>query len=352
MRSITVAGSRRSIAAARCALALLVLALMPDVPSAISADAPGAEAVAEVNGDAITVKDLERALGAKLSNLEEQIYSLKRQALEALIADRLLTQEAARRGISVSALVDTEVTAKVEPVADADVDAAYQAYKARLPGSEAAGRVQMRALLKQQKTAARRAAFVSSLREQGNVAVRLQPPAIVRVAVSTDGAPVRGAAEAPVTIVEFSDYHCPFCKRAQATIKQLLERYPGKIRHVYRDFPVDGLHPQARRAAEGARCAHEQGKFWDYHDVLFASTPEAAPSDLRKYAELLALDVPAFEKCVSAGTHREAVQRDIDEGRRLGVSGTPAFFINGRPLTGAQPVETFARVIEEELARR
>jgi protein-disulfide isomerase len=328
-----------------------MLAVMAEAPLT-GAETPATEALAEVNGDPITAKDVERALGAKLSNLEEQLYSLKRQGIESLIAERLLAQEAARRGVSVSALVDAEVRAKAEPVTDADVDAAYQAHKARLPGNEAAGRVQMRALLKQQKIAARRAAFVSSLRAQANVTVRLQPPAVFRVAVPIDGAPVRGAAEAPVTVVEFSDYHCPFCKRAQTTITQILERYPGKVRHVYRDFPVDALHPQARQAAEGARCAHDQGKFWDYHDVLFASTPHAAPGDLRKYAELVGLDVPAFEQCVSAGTHRAAVQRDIDEGRRLGVSGTPAFFINGRSLTGAQPLETFARVIEEELARR
>jgi protein-disulfide isomerase len=330
---------------------VLLLAFMAEAPST-GAQPPAAEPLAEVNGDAITDKDLERALGTRLSNLEEQLYSLKRQGVEALIAERLLAQEAARRGVSVSELVDVEVRAKVEPVTDAEVDAAYQANKARLPGNEAAGRVQMRALLKQRKTAARRAAFVSALRAQANVTVRLQPPSIVRVAVPTDGAPARGPAEAPVTVVEFSDYHCPFCKRAQTTLTQILERYPGKVRHVYRDFPVDTLHPHAREAAEGARCAQDQGKFWDFHDVLFASTPHTTAADLRKYAELIGLDGSAFERCLAAGTHRAAVQRDIDEGRRLGVSGTPAFFINGRSLTGAQPVEAFARIIEEELARR
>lgn len=318
-------------------------------PPPISAQTSATDALAEVNGDAITGKDLERALGAKLSNLEEQLYTLKRQGVESLIAERLLAQEAAKRGVSVSALVDAEVRAKVEPVTDAEIDVFYQANKARLPGPEPTVRQQVRALLRQQKVTARRAQFVESLRAQGNVIVRLQPPSIFRVAVPIEGAPARGAAEAPVTVVEFSDYHCPFCKRAQTTVKQILERYPGKIRHVYRDFPVDGLHPQARKAAEGARCAHDQGKFWDYHDVLFASTPEAAPDDLRKYAELVGLDVPAFEQCLSTGTHRATVQRDVDEGRRLGVSGTPAFFINGRVLTGAQPLETFTRVIEEEL---
>jgi protein-disulfide isomerase len=120
---------------------------------------------------------------------------------------------------------------------------------------------------------------------------------------------------------------------------------------VYRDFPIESLHPRARWAAEAARCAHDQGKFWEYHDVLYANAPQAAPEDLRRYAEQVRLNVATFENCVSAGIHREAVQRDIDEATRLGVNGTPAFFINGRPLPGAQPLEAFVRVIEEELAR-
>jgi len=336
-----------------CGLILMVgLALagalgIPPVP----AGTPATEPLAEVDGDAITTAELERALGAKLSTLEEQIYTLKRQELESLIAQRLLSQEAAKQGISVTALVDAEVTAKVDLVTEQEIEGFYTANKARMRGDEASLRDNIRAHLQEQKLTVRRQRFLQSLRSQSKVLVRLQPPPVVRVAVPIDGAPVRGAAEAPVTVVEFSDFHCPFCKRAQGTLKQILEQYPGKVRHVFRDFPVDGLHPQARQAAEAARCAHDQGKFWDYHDVLFTNPPRATPDDLRRYAKQTGLDVQTFERCVSAGTHRATVQRDLDEGTRLGVTGTPAFFINGRPLTGAQPLEAFARVIEEELSR-
>jgi protein-disulfide isomerase len=304
-----------------------------------------------VNGEAITAQELERALGARLATLEEQIHGLKRQELDGLIAQRLLAQEAAKRGTSVTALVDAEVTAKVGLVTETEIEAFYRANKARLRGDEASLRENIRAHLQDQKLAVRRQRFVDSLRVQSKVLVRLQPPPVVRVAVSTEGAPVRGAAEAPVTLVEFSDFHCQFCKRAQATLKQILERYPGKVRHVFRDFPVDGLHPQARPAAEAARCAHDQRKFWEYHDALFTNSPQAGVDDLRRYAERIALDVPTFERCVSAGTHRSTVQRDYEDGVRLGVTGTPAFFINGRLLSGAQPLEVFARLIEDELSR-
>ena len=315
------------------------------------AQTPAPEPLAEVNGEAITAAELEQALGVKLSRLQEQIYDLKRHELEGLIAQRLLAGEAVKRGISVAALLDAEVVAKAAPVTDAEVEAFYQTNKARLRGDESRLRDSIRAHLHEQRLTARRERLLESLRAQSKVVVRLQPPPIVRVAVAVDGAPVRGAAGAPVTLVEFSDFHCPFCKRVQGTLQQILDRYPGKVRHVFRDFPVDGLHPQARPAAEAARCAQDQGKFWEYHDALFSNPPRATPDDLRRYAEQAALDVPAFERCVAAGTHRAKVQREYEEGVRLGVTGTPAFFVNGRLLSGAQPLEAFARLIEDELSR-
>jgi protein-disulfide isomerase len=318
----------------------------------VFANASTAEPLAEVNGEAISAADVERVLGTKLSKLEEQIYTLKRDELDNLIAQRLLAQEAAKRKVSVSALVDQEVTAKVGLVTEQEIEAFYQANKSRLRGDEGAMRENLRAHLQQQKLFARRQEFVQALRSQSKVVVRLKAPPVVRVAVSTAGAPIRGAAEAPVTLVEFSDFHCPFCSRAQGTLKQVLERYPGKVKLVYRDFPLDSLHPQARQAAEAARCANDQGKFWDYHDVLYTNSPRGGPDDLRRYAEQVGLDVAKFQQCVASGVHKAGVQKDVEEGSRLGVTGTPAFFVNGRPLEGAQPVEAFVRVIEEELRGR
>ncbi|HSE91616.1 MAG TPA: thioredoxin domain-containing protein [Candidatus Binatia bacterium] len=318
--------------------------------SSFAADSSKNEPLAEVNGETITADELNRVLGARLSKLEEQIYDLKHQELDSLITQKLLAQEAAKRKISVAALLDAEVTAKVPLVTETEIDAFYQANKGRMRGDEADLRQKIRASLQQQKLNARREAFIESLRSQSKVVVRLQPPPAIRVQVSTDGAPVRGAAGAPVTVVEFSDFECPFCKQTQPTLKQLLERYPGKVRLAYRDFPLDSIHPQARRAAEAARCAHDQGKFWEYHDVLFTQSPQFAPEDLRRYAGQVGLDVTKFEGCLAAGVHKAKVQRDLDEGNRLGITGTPAFFINGRSLTGAQPLEAFTRLIDQELA--
>jgi protein-disulfide isomerase len=332
-------------------LGLLLLALASGVPP-VDAEVTSSPPLAEVNGHSITADDLERALGAKLRKLEEQIYDLKRQQLDTLIAERLLAQEAAKRGTSAAALLDTEVTAKVGLVTEQEVETFYQANKDRLQGEEAAVRPRIRTYLQQQKLAAQRARFVETLRARAKIVDRLEAPPVVRVDVPVDGAPVRGPADAPVTLVEFSDFHCPFCKRVQATLTQLLERYPGKVKLVYRDFPIDNLHPEARRAAEAARCARDQGKFWAYHDLLFAGPASAAPEDLQRYAGQVGLESAAFEQCLSGAVHRAGVQRDLDEGARVGVTGTPGFFINGRPLSGAQPLEAFVRIIEEELSAR
>jgi protein-disulfide isomerase len=317
----------------------------------VYAGTPEPEPLAEVNGEAITGEDLGDALGVKLAKLEAQIYALKSQKLEALITQRLLAQEAARRGMTVAALLDGNVTGKVGLVTETEVEAFYQTNKSRFPGDEAAIREKIRASLQQRKLAAYRKVFVGALRANGQVRINLHPPPVIRVDVSTDGAPARGMAEAPVTLVEFSDFHCPFCKRVQPTLEKILDRYPQQVTLVFRDFPLDKLHPRARRAAEAARCAHEQGKFWKYHDLLFTNAPRASSEDLRTYAEQVGLDGEKFQVCLSDGGQQAAVQQDVVDGARLGITGTPMFFINGRPLSGAIPLERFVQVIEEELAR-
>ncbi|HXK29813.1 MAG: hypothetical protein A3H27_18140 [Acidobacteria bacterium RIFCSPLOWO2_02_FULL_59_13] len=319
--------------------------------AAFAAETKARAPVAEVNGEPITAEEFDRVLGAKTAQLEEQVYNLKRQELDNLISQKLLAQEAAKRKISVTELLDQEVTSKVGLVTEQEIDAFYRINKSGLQGDEATVRQQIRAFLQQQKLNASRSLYLKSLQSQARITVRLEPPTAGRKQVSVDGAPWRGAAKAAVTLVEFSDFHCPFCKQSQATLKQLLEQYAGKVKFVYRDFPIESIHPGAQRASEAARCAHDQGKFWEFHDLLFANSPQSAPDDLKRYARQVGLDLARFEGCLSSGIHKATVQNDLADGARLGITGTPAFFINGRPLQGAQPLETFTRVIDEELAR-
>jgi protein-disulfide isomerase len=309
-----------------------------------------AEPLAEVDGVAITAEDVERPLGAALTRLQEQMYNLKRQKMEAIIAERLLAKEAAKRGVTLPALLDAEVTSKVGLVTEQEVETFYQTNKDRLQGDEASAREQIRAYLQAQQLAARREAFLGTLRAQAKVVVSMKPPPAFRAEVAVAGAPFRGPAQAPVVIVKFEDFHCPFCKAAQATLAELESRYTGKVKVVHRDFPIDQLHPQARKLHEAARCATEQGKFWAYHDALYARMP-VKPEEVKTVAQEVGLDLPVFEQCLAGDKYQAAVQKDVEEGTRAGVTGTPAFFINGRLIEGAQPIERFARVIDEELAK-
>ena len=179
----------------------------------------------------------------------------------------------------------------------------------------------------------------------------MKPPPVFRAELSVAGEPFRGSEKARVTVVKFEDFQCPFCKQVQPTFNELLSRYNGKVRLIHKDLPLESLHPQARQAAEAARCANEQGKFWEYHDKLYANSPKASADNLKSYAKEVGLNVDSFDRCFASGKYKAVVQQDLNEGAQLGLNGTPTFFINGREISGNQPLEAFEAIIDEELAR-
>ena len=172
---------------------------------------------------------------------------------------------------------------------------------------------------------------------------------IEKVDVSLDDDPMKGDENAPVTIVEFSDFQCPFCGKVEPTVKQILDIYKGKVKLVYRDFPLNS-HEFAQKAAEASECADEQDKFWEYHDKLFENQDALTIEDLKKYASGLELDTVKFNDCLDSGKYESEVQKDFEDGQKYGVSGTPAFFINGKLISGNQPFSVFQQIIEGELA--
>jgi protein-disulfide isomerase len=307
-----------------------------------------AETVAEVDGDKISLQELTKASSAPLARLEEQAYRLKQQKLQELIEDRLLAHEAQRRNVSLESLINAEITSKAAEVTPQEIDTFYELYQNRLhkPESEVEG--QLRSLLHERNVMARRHEFAKTLQANAKVFVYLDPPRPSRVAVGLDG-PSRGASEALVTIVEFEDFQCPFCKTAQVLLEKVLLRYKDKVRVVHRDFPLRSLHPASWKAHEAARCAEEHGKFWEYRDLLYKNAPAASLEQLTSYASQVGLDSSEFKKCMDSGKFKDAVQRDEDEANRLGIQGTPAFFINGQLISGAQPESEFVRIIDEEL---
>lgn len=320
-------------------------------PAAGSATAPGTPAVlATVNGTSITEDDVRKSAGLEIARLEEQLYQLRKQEVDELVARRLLEAEAARRGQSVEAFEQAEIAGKVEAVSEAEVDAFIEANRARIRGDITQLRPQIRDFITEQKTSARRTALVSGLRTAAKVEMHLEAPAPFRASLDIAGAPVRGTTTAPVTIVEYSDFHCPFCRRVQPTLTALLEKYPGQVRLVYKHLPLDGLHPQARRVSEASWCAGKQDKFWAFHDAVYADEGnDASDTTLGRYASTAGLDTAAFTTCLANPETKAAIQRDVAEGEALGLNSTPGFFVNGREVRGAQPIEAFVSIIDEEL---
>jgi protein-disulfide isomerase len=314
-----------------------------------------ADVVATVGSTKITLAQLdETALQQPAANfgnmkLAQAIYQARRAALDELVGNELIAKEASARGIDREALVQHEITSKVATPTDADVDAWYQTNKERLRGATLDSvRPAIRAYLIQDRTQSARQALVDRLKAKTPVAITLEPP---RHTLAAAESPAKGPANAPVEIVEFSDFQCPYCLAAKPTVNRVLEAYGDRVRFVYRNYPLPN-HPNARPAAEAAQCANSQGKFWPYHDRLFAEASKLNDVDLKRTAAELGLDTARFNACFDSHQFRSVVDADIQAGQDAGVSGTPAFFINGRELTGAQPFEQFQRIIEEELQLR
>ena len=315
-------------------------------PAAADKNAP----VAEVNGKTFTMADLEATMAPQLARLDQQRQQLLEQGLDKLIEQKLMETEAAARGIDVLALQQAEIQGKIAEVTDEEVNTWYQQNQARVqsrPLDQIAP--QIRQFLSQQRSQEVKDVFMKSLRGKYKTRILMD---VARVEVAEAGSPAKGGpAGAPVTIVEFSDFQCPYCSRVNPSIAKARETFGDKIRVVFRQFPL-GIHPQAPKAAEASLCAHEQGKFWEMHDALFAEQQKIAVPDLKAKAAALGLDPAKFDACLDGGSMAAKVAKDLEDGQKAGVSGTPAMFVNGRFINGAVPYEDLAKVIEDELARK
>jgi protein-disulfide isomerase len=313
---------------------------------------PG-DVVATVGPRSITLAQVdERAMQQSTSSfaamrLSQVIFEARRAVLDEMIGNELLDQESKARGVERHTLEESEINSKVGPVTDAEIAAWYQTNTARVQGATLDQvREPIRALLAQQRVTEARDRYLTTLKAKTPVRVLLEPP---RQQVATAGRPTLGPSNAPIEMIEFSDFQCPYCQRANPTVTQVLNLYGDKIRFTYRHYPLPN-HPNARPAAEAAQCANAQGKFWPFHDRLFANPSQLGTGDLTRHAAAVGLDTAQFEACVGERKYKADVDADIQAGNDAGVDGTPAFFINGRMLSGAQPFEVFKRVIDEELA--
>ena len=305
------------------------------------------EVLAEAGEVKITRAELEKREANRLAPIRQQEYQLLRQAASDMMAERLLDKEATTRGISRDALL-AEIDAKAEAPVPAEVLSLFEQNKARLPTgmSEEEAKQEIELRLRQRNVGQARTKYKEAVLAKAGLRVHLDPP---RTAVSVPAnAPATGPEQAPVTIVAFSDYQCPFCQKAEPTVQEVLAKYPGKIRLIHRDFPLDN-HQRAVPVSRAAYCAGEQGKFWEYHRNVYLKPADFSDEDLKKRATELGLDTAAFGTCYASNKHDEMIRAAAGQGTSLGVTGTPTFFINGRMLVGAQPLEAFRAIIDEEL---
>jgi protein-disulfide isomerase len=312
--------------------------------------------VAKIGSQTITAGELEEDAKGDLKKLEssfqEQVYQVRKAHLDELVQRRLVEPRAKEAGLSPQDYLKREVFDKIPEPSQAEMQALYDRAKAggqQLPPFDQV-KPQLASFIRQQKAKQALGDYLEKLAKDSKVEMLLPPYTPPKVEVAATG-PSKGPAGAPVTIVEFSDYQCPFCSKAEGTVKELLDAYPGKIRLVYRDFPLP-MHPDAPKAAEAALCAEDQGKYWPMHDRLFANQEKLSVPDLKGAAKELGLDTAKFDKCLDSGEKAKAIEANRKAGDEAGVSGTPAFFINGRLISGAQPLPAFKAIVDEELARK
>jgi protein-disulfide isomerase len=317
----------------------------PDLPKVL----------AIVDGKDITLADLP-SVAENIAQIDaqyrQQRSTLVEKALDSAVAARMLAAEAAKQGKPVETLLASEAGGSLEP-SEVEVAAWYQENPNKVSGRTLEQiRGQIADYLRQKKRKDAADALRTRLMKEQKVTVNFEP---YRVAFNNDEAPTIGKAGAPVTLVEFSDFQCPFCRGFAPSLKQIAEKYGDKVQIIYRQYPIPSLHPNAMKAAEASLCAQEQNKFWELHDMMFAEQQALSVSELKQKAGRLGLDQAKFNSCLDNGRYVERVQNDIKEGNRIGVgnSGTPAIFVNGNYMEGgAVPFEVVARAIDSELAKQ
>jgi protein-disulfide isomerase len=322
-----------------------------------AASSAAARKLATVDGVAITETQVREESASSLASLDLQVLKEKAAAaqkeheilegsVERLIEDELLQAEAAKAGITKEELLSREIEKKVKEPTDEEIEAFYNENKQRINRSKEEVLPQIGRYLKRLQENNLKEAFFAKLENEHHVVRMLDP---LRFNVTAPGRPSIGSTSAPVLLVEFSDFQCPYCKRFSSTIKEVLKQYGNKVQLIYRQFPLTNIHPNAQQAAEASLCANAQGRFWEMHDLLFEDQSKLKEEDLKSKASKLGLDVAAFTACLDSKRYDTQIEEDMRAAAAAGVDGTPALFVNGRFLYGSRPLEDVAEIINQEL---
>ncbi len=300
-------------------------------------------------GTKITLKQVDEAITDELLDLEKKKFQARRQTIDRLILEALVKAEATKKNQKEEEWIKAEIESKIPDPSDEEMADFFAKNQASMPPGATLETIkpQLIGFMKQQKGRDVAAKVFDELKKANNVVVTYKEPAKPKKQVDAKG-PSKGPDTAKVTIVEFSDFQCPFCSKASSTVDQVMEQYAGKVKLVFRHFPLE-FHEKAPKAAEASLCADEQKKFWEFHDMMFKNQDKLSVEDLKANATTLGLDATKFNECLDSGKMKKVVDEDTAAGKKVGVSGTPAFFINGTMLSGAQPLEAFKEAIDAEL---
>jgi protein-disulfide isomerase len=312
-------------------------------------DAERTRVLATVGGQSITAGEIEEDLRPLIAQTQEQVYLLRKSDVDQRINDTLLSQEAQKRGVTERALLESEIMAKVPTVTEAQAQEFYNKNKERIGADFPAAKYQIIQFMQSEEQRKLESAFVARLRNAATVQTFITPPPPAVYKIATDDQPMKGNPEAAVTVVEFTDYQCPNCATAQPTLERLIAEYGDRVRFVVRDFPLQ-MHADAQKAAEAAEAAREQGKYWDFTAIMFRNQSSLKPAQLKEYARVIGLDVTKFGAALDSGRFADKIQRDLNDGERIGVSGTPTFFVNGRRTSDAS-YETLKAALDAALKK-
>jgi predicted DsbA family dithiol-disulfide isomerase len=312
---------------------------------AISASAQSEnDVVVEVGGHKFTLADIEQKETSRLLQAQNTYYQAQKSAIKHFIDDQLLAQKAAASHITVDELVKRDITSQVVDPTEEQLKFLYDLLGSDQPYEKM--RSQLLDQYRQQRTTKIRAEYMRTLASETNVVISFLPPG---TQVSLEGAPRLGSAKAAITVVEYADYECPYCQQVYPALQKLEKEYDGKLSVVFKDCPLP-MHPHAKKAAEAANCAKEQGKFWEYNNTLFENPGKLDTPQLKDYSKALGLNTTEFDKCLDSGAETAKVEKATADAQSLGISGTPSFFINGHFYNGAMKYETLRDVVEQELA--
>jgi protein-disulfide isomerase len=347
--------SVRSCKMVAVATAVLLPGLVTTVHGAGDAQiTPATSVVAQVGDTQITEEQLEKQSAADLERARAgllqaryQYYSAERDAVGKEIDQALLAEEARDESVTVDELLKRHVESKIKNPSEETLRFYFLNIKTDQPYSAVRPKIVDRIHSLQEKKYTDE--YVKSLRAKRKITILLEPP---REEVAVGDTPVIGPSDARVTVVEFADFQCPYCRAVEPTLSQLRDQYKDKIRYSYRDFPLP-MHPYAEKAAEASRCAGEQGQYWPYHDRLFSGDAESlSDARLRSTAAELKLDTDKFAKCLDSSKEQGAVAKDFDQGKSLGITGTPSFFINGYYVSGAVSYDQLRELVDQQLTQR